>query len=514
MNRISQEQFWYLLNSGKVSNVSLKTDVTRRHITTPYSNCVLKDSQFLNLDLGGQEFQGLNITGCTIHTLTLGDQSIEKPITIKKTEIKRLQISERVSSPLMAIDEETKIDEVDCSNTLIREFTLANVTIGKLRITNPKEHPRVSIDTPNPFTSIKIGAQEVKMVSVDCPKISLEVQSDVSFNNVKCSDEIVFSNCHQATTIALNNCYISKLTVVNQQIYAVTIKDGSFGELNLINARLNRISAQSAKGKVRFNRLTVDDRIDAVDLHNTVLEELSFQTIKRTEGIQLTNVEVSERISIIDSRIDNANFHNMNLHSCNFTLVDSSITESTFVNIRWPKHYLINESISKQAKNRIESLWRIREAYRQLKVVCETQQNKIDSLAFKKHELKIYWKIVNSESRTLSNLGDWLILGSNKLFSDFGQSIFRPLLWLLSVNLLLFNRLLALYDLGIKFDLHAPKWASFWRGLGLYLNLLNPVHNFELHGVSILGATDFTMRVLSSYFIYYFIRASRKFHTQ
>src|SRR5438132_13165185 len=86
-----------------------------------------------------------------------------------------------------------------------------------------------------------------------------------------------------------------------------------------------------------------------------------------------------------------------------------------------------------------------------MKVLSTSQQNKIDALYFQKQELNSFWRIVKLELKEdkWDNIGNAAILGSNKLFSDFGQNIWRPLWWLFGVHLVLFNILMIR-----KFDIY------------------------------------------------------------
>jgi uncharacterized protein YjbI with pentapeptide repeats len=518
METIPNEQFWHLLHSGNVSGVTLKGDVTTVGHST-YSNRSIRNSKFKNITLDHQRFDDvLTILDCTFDTLSFGNQRIKGPIIIKKSKISKLVLGEKLITQVLAIDEDTEIGIVESNHSNVHEIRLANVAIHELRIANPNPHPRVTVENSHSFKLIDIIGSTVTLKSIDCSEIFLHVHGMTNLKDVQCPIELTLTNCSNNVDVKFEDCNIRKLTLLNQQLRSFTINDGDYKSLAFQNATLDKLIVTAGTERANIDNLVLDESISSVDIYNARFKRVTFSGIKRTRDIQLTNVEVEEELRMVDTRIDNAKFHNINLYESQLTLVDSSISESTFINVRWPRGYSINETILKEGLSRTEILWRIKESYRQLKVVCENQRNSIEALSFKKHELRTYWQIVNLETWNFGhkhwwkNLGDWLILGTNKLFSDFGQSIFRPLLWLFGINLLLFNRLLKLYDFGIDSDFRNPSWAASWRGLGLFLNFLNPVHTFVVNGVSVLGVTDFAMRIFSAYFIYYFIKASRKFH--
>lgn len=145
-------------------------------------------------------------------------------------------------------------------------------------------------------------------------------------------------------------------------------------------------------------------------------------------------------------------------------------------------------------------------------MVSLNANDKYNALIFLKNEMNQIWKATNLRKR--DDIGNWLILGSNKLFSDFGQSLGRPLAWLFGVHSVLYFVLIMTVDLPVKLtmDFDEMSLAAFWEGAGIYLNLLSPVHSDTIKGASIFGVTDFFMRLSAGFFLYYFLRSTRKFN--
>jgi hypothetical protein len=153
----------------------------------------------------------------------------------------------------------------------------------------------------------------------------------------------------------------------------------------------------------------------------------------------------------------------------------------------------------------------LRETYRQLKSTYVAQGKKIESLEFQKRELIMHYKILNEiKWKSSANFGNYLIIGSNKLASDFGQNIWKPLIGLFFVHFILFNCFLPANDIGyISSDFD---WKFTKDMISQYFFTLLPTHPFLLDGKNIGGFWDVLMRIFSGYFIFYFITASRKYH--
>lgn len=145
------------------------------------------------------------------------------------------------------------------------------------------------------------------------------------------------------------------------------------------------------------------------------------------------------------------------------------------------------------------------EAYRLLKVASQNNKNEVDALDFYRLEMRTLWTIrrIKSGRKTLS---DNILIGAARLFSDFGQNWWLPLLWLFGFHLLF----IAFLFQGHSEIIIAPfQTVKF---LGQYFDLLNPVHKQpDWVNTSAGKLTDFVIRICSGYFTYHFVKASRKF---
>jgi len=128
--------------------------------------------------------------------------------------------------------------------------------------------------------------------------------------------------------------------------------------------------------------------------------------------------------------------------------------------------------------------------------------------------MNMFRRVILREKKTFrAKIQDIIIVGSNYIFSDFGQSILLPLGWLFSVHYLLFSILMLNNVFEVQFSLTNATWSAFFKGFELYLQLLSPLHKFDLYPDpgTLFGIVDFLMRLFSTYFIYHIIKASRQY---
>ena len=178
------------------------------------------------------------------------------------------------------------------------------------------------------------------------------------------------------------------------------------------------------------------------------------------------------------------------------------------VNVTWNfKRYAYSE----------EKEIQLRELFRQMKIVCSANSDKISSMRFEKLEMFFYTselgarfnKKYNSRWIALKehclNFFDYFILWSNKWSNDYGQNWFRSFALLCGFTFVFYFALVASAD---KFDTwHFGRGAAF----------LNPAHTLkEILSVEEIANPwtyfwDMCQRVFSGYFIFQFLRAFRKF---
>lgn len=117
--------------------------------------------------------------------------------------------------------------------------------------------------------------------------------------------------------------------------------------------------------------------------------------------------------------------------------------------------------------------------------------------------MNLYWKEIIIEGgekwydRVLVFLSRWV--------SDFGQNWTMPLILLFTIHAVLMNCIFS-WDTTLTYG---NLKIGFW---GEYFQLLNPIHKLPDYINTDGGKiADFFMRIFGGYFIYHFIKASRKY---
>lgn len=252
----------------------------------------------------------------------------------------------------------------------------------------------------------------------------------------------------------------------------------------------------------------------AIIIEEMEIENLEFFYFLNTDGIaSLQNLKI-KNTSIQNSILGPINFNNV-IFTDKLEIEQSDISKITYSNVSWVKRTFITlfddeiflkSWLSKDDKEELrEDLIELRdnrETYRQLKLVAQNMKNKHDELEFARLENRLLWK----EARVSKSMNwqDRFIIFTNRWSADFGQSWAMPLGWLMVIHLILF---MCLFNWQFSCNLE-----HFENGIGVYLKLLNPVHQSpEFISTGMGHITEFCMRISSGFFIYHFLRATRKY---
>jgi len=487
-------------------------------------NCTLKNVTFTNLSVRGN----LEISNCEISNFTIEDCRITT-LSIKNCKINELLIRANPEIRTISIVSNDIVGRLQIESTSHTEVTTENNKLCEAHF-----------NLKNSFLKIRYS-EDIKVQTV---QIDGDIQS-VEIKNLK-GDSLITS------------CNSPSITIAKSTLEECTISSGASGiaHTTFKHCMIKKLNANAAGMRwhlfgtkvTEFNMKKVfqsmeTDSLDGINsdfesasfagttgvilLKQTTFKNLNLNNFVAGAPSSLNSVKITQNLYLENSILEEAKFHDVNLNKTTIHFLNSSLSGTELINVQWPRKHSFHEYKNKlkdrKAENKLEVLYPLKESYRQLKVLSLDQHNKIDALEFQKHELKIYWKIVNINtwhSFKLSNLGNWLILGTNHLFSDFGQSLSRPVLWLLAVHSFLIWRLLATHNLGVQLEIDPKFWDynSTMTGIDLFLNLLSPVHDVKVKNDfmkaehSIFGTIDFFMRIASGYFLYYFIRATRKFN--
>lgn len=300
--------------------------------------------------------------------------------------------------------------------------------------------------------------------------------------------------------------------------------------------------------KMYYISVTGGSKDLALTLQDIYAHSLYFFRFSNGKGLKLFNLrplnlnEPSE-FFLLDSNMGKAEFYSINLETYSIvSIVDCYLIESILVGITWPKTFDYlgyglmaaegtqhqkqydryieiytsmmekRTDLTKRLKITywpygVKGLVKLRETYRQLKYSYNKQGD-----FFEEHRFHIL------EMNTLQKLLKWRKNGFQKLiilfsyvFSEYGQSLKRPLLGLFIGHWILFIigiKLGLLPSLSLNTDFSK---AGVNNGVFYYFKLINPIRPFDesIHGLLII--LDMTMRVWNSYMIYNIIRATRRF---
>ncbi len=258
-------------------------------------------------------------------------------------------------------------------------------------------------------------------------------------------------------------------------------------------------------GKLRLKRLTYD--FGKLRLR----DESGFKSyIKRTENEKKYPYST---FFIQDSVLNNAEFFSIDFSEFIGVFIrESSLINIVTSNIIWPRevlHYPIpeNDGVNALRKKSKKDYLLIRENYRQLKFACSKQGDVIGEQHFHGLEMRAYAKSL----KWPDNFLDTLILKFSYWTSNFGQSLWRPFIFGFIVIEGFFFWLLYLTGGTKLVSLDLLDFDNQINILAEFIRVINPLHKNdpELTGCSFI--LDVLLRILSSYFIYNIIRATRRY---
>lgn len=300
---------------------------------------------------------------------------------------------------------------------------------------------------------------------------------------------------------------ISKLVIFvkEDETGNILIREQAFSEISLLGTN---------NGKVRFEKIKCD---------NISITKFKNQGSLDFYGIEPKDIHSDKRyFQIINSNLEKVQFYRAFFSQYDeLIIIDSFLTDSLFIGCSWsdnvraiygPGYQLFEKSLKTGRKANHEELVAIKEAYRQLKISMSKHSDKIQEHKFYALELNFHNEAMSWGKPWKNQFWDKAILLWSKVFSDYGQSFIKPLLWLLFGHYFFFTLALAFsgfYPLHISFL--QPTALGFQEAFRTYLIYINPFRRLEISLPGYLILLDLLMRVWSSYMIYNLIRASRRF---
>jgi hypothetical protein len=358
--------------------------------------------------------------------------------------------------------------------------------------------------------------------------------SDVIFGGVLtkgiilklCKVETIYLNT-PSEEIRISDCNIKELNTNK-------VSDN----LNIADTNIKKISIDNDEDK--SGKIFIKDCcFDGISLKGTNKgREIRFENIKcndificnfKNEGsLKFFGLEPkSENNDRPYFEIFNSNLEKVEFYRTSFSkykeliIIDSFITDTLFIGCEWGNNVRALqtksqklECIPKDERKKIntEESIAIKEAYRQLKVSMSKISDKIQEHKFYSEELNYYNKSLPWGCICKNQFWDKLILFGSKYFSDYGQSFFKPLIWLLVGHFVFFIIAICFNGFAtLHLSISEPTCRGFEEAFEKFFIYINPLRKVDTSFSGYLIIIDLLMRIWSSYMIYNLIRASRRF---
>lgn len=273
---------------------------------------------------------------------------------------------------------------------------------------------------------------------------------------------------------------------------------------------------------------------------------LSIYRYRNIDGLRIWNLKsmkmdgLPTELSIAESYLGKAEFYSVDLGSfAKVNIFNSHLADCSFVNVRWSatigsfkgrRIYREDEDIKVESMiKRIENpspvydaeaeqfkvdekvlayYWNQRETYRQIKYALSKQGDVVNEQKFHSLEMRAHDRSITFEK----DPGTKLIIGFSNVFSDFGLSMLRPFIGLVTIHWFLFAILIVIFNYhDLSFSIVHASISGFETAFSEYFRLMNPLRRNENEFMGYSTIIDIAMRVWSSFMIYNFVRATRRF---
>lgn len=363
---------------------------------------------------------------------------------------------------------------------------------------------------------------EVTDVAIDCDSNSslsldqIKTNSLVTRNKLVCNSIYIDSPDAELIIIECHN-FVRNIEVRNVRNLSCS---SNFGKIIIISNDFESIDF-SSDYKNQDEVLTCitdlevisDNMKGALLLNGVKIQNLKFTSVLSQSGVlQINNAEI-ENTSFLDSTFKNIYWNNVSFQK-KLQIENSDLSSLKYANIDWIPdtkfsctdlqfdQVFYNKDDKQEIKENIKLLRNDREVYRQLKSAATSMQNHIDSMEFHRLEMRLYWKDIRFTKST--SLQNRVLVFFDRWVSDFGQNWWLPIIWLFFVHFILF---MCIFQWSLSCEIE-----NFKNGLGEYFTLLNPIHKTPDYINTGMGLfTEFWMRALNGFFIYHFVRATRRY---
>lgn len=384
----------------------------------------------------------------------------------------------------------------------INKLSIKNSDIDSIIIENSNILKSLNlIKVKSGFAHIKNVKSEsiIRLIRVNSPELDeLEIDSAGQIESVKLFD--------------------FKKAEINSSIKEIKVYDGDFEQLFLGVTTFDESKRNSRIGDLSIIDINLKGTVRIEDVY---ISNFNLDRVDASQGTYFLNQTVLMDTSIVGC-VFSKFYCNQLFFINNPEIINSDISTITINNLGWSNGKKLkgsDEFRSIPLFYKLRKKWLIlnfkdfdtddivelrthKDTYRQLKKASWANKNTIDALQFHANEMQTYWK----EVRIIGgiNTPDRILIFLNRWVSNFGQSWHMPLIWLFSVHFIL---LMSLYKWQFTLDL-----GNIEMGIGNFFYLMNPAHkSLDFISTGFGQFTEFFMRVFAGFFIFHFIKATRKF---
>jgi len=384
-----------------------------------------------------------------------------------------------------------KFENCKFSNTRFYDVNFEDLIIDNCILTGSFTFYKSSIDNVSiikPFAQpnglIGVYSKEIELLEIDSNDAKINVRL-VEFSKAELTGTFkrisIDAKEFESLEIIGND---DKSTIEKFELLGINFS-GNVSVLNQFIEKLDFSYSNQKSGNFILTEVFIDScAINGCTFSNFYLNQVKFNSPPNFNESDLSNIKLSN-IKWFDK-----------IRSLQNSFLDEKI--KIFYKLR--KKYLSEENVFEE--DEVSDLKYQHETYRQLKVASIANHNLIDTLVFYQNEMNLYWKLIRIEGGV--SWYDHLLIFLNRIVSNFGQNWFSPLMWLFIFHFIFYSSLLSWNYFGNNWS-GSDEFGQFWV-------LLNPIHKTPCYIDSGMGHfTEFIMRVMGGYFIYHFIKASRKF---
>lgn len=497
-----------------------------------FNNCSIADLEIINANrIGVIIFENCKISGklfiCNIKNdikLSFINPKFNEDdahISLANLSFNNFEIRNYTSNASINIEKCTG-HKLEISNSKLQEILINSSSISHTLFENVTTKFNLAIGESF-IESISLKKVNSKTILCRASIRPTGQPSAFNFENIKCND----------------------FTIKSSSLDTITFLDTTIDNYLSIQANnIHILNIQSSDSKSRMiGSLVINaNSITNFNITGIQFKEIKLSNAKIIQNLIVTNTEITNEFDLTGVRINTIEFNVLNIKKAILKIHRTLLGSKKLINVEWSinnKAYELNNEVKNlNVEDYIFQLHNLKASYRDFKVYYLNEHNYFDAMLFATNELRIEEKIKylktwkTSLNSTLYNFGDWLVLASNKWFSNFGLSWIRPLVWWMFLfHLIPLCIIINNTELGIStpFDFSNFTWIGIdsnatAEGLKLYLKLLFPFHdseqstiiNGQRHIINLwdvgLGIPDFFIRIFAPYFIFLFIRGTRKFN--